>query len=48
LGAWAPGLFVAGLMVWVVFFAWKRLVRREDTPQPAREGDAAVRLDAKV
>jgi DHA1 family tetracycline resistance protein-like MFS transporter len=48
LGTWAPGLFGAGLMVWVVFFAWKRLIRREDALLPPREGDAAVRLDAKV
>ena len=41
-GAWAPGVFSALVMVWVVLFAWHRLIRRPDAPLPARGVDAAA------
>jgi len=41
-GAWAPGVFSALIMAWVVSFAWRRLIARPDAPLPPRM-DAAVR-----
>jgi DHA1 family tetracycline resistance protein-like MFS transporter len=31
-GAWAPGIFSALLMTWVVFFAWRKLIVNPDPP----------------
>jgi DHA1 family tetracycline resistance protein-like MFS transporter len=49
IGAWAPGVFVALLMVWVISFVWRRIVVNPDPPlkprgqpadrQPALAGD---------
>jgi len=36
LGAWAPGVAGALIMVWVSSFAWRRLVVRPDPPLPTR------------
>ncbi len=41
-GAWAPGVFSSLVMVWVVAFTWRRLIRRPDAPLPARGVDAAA------
>ena len=35
-GIWAPGLFSGAVMVWVLSFAYRRLVLRPDPPLPAR------------
>lgn len=35
-GTWAPGIFGALIMLWVVSFAWRRLIVRPDPPLPAR------------
>jgi len=35
-GVWAPGVVAALIMVWVVTFVWRRLVRRPDPPLPVR------------
>jgi MFS transporter, DHA1 family, tetracycline resistance protein len=32
IGAWAPGVFVALLMVWVISFVWRRIVVNPDPP----------------
>jgi hypothetical protein len=37
LGAWAPGVFSAVIMGWVVSFTWRRLIVRPDPPLPLRE-----------
>jgi DHA1 family tetracycline resistance protein-like MFS transporter len=37
-GVWAPGLVAALIMVWVVTFVLRRLVRRPDPPLPSRRG----------
>ena len=46
LGAWAPGIFAAALMGWVVSFAYRRLVVNPDPPLPERQavgyGDTVV------
>jgi len=42
-GAWAPGVFSALIMAWVVSFAWRRLIARPDAPLPPRMGEAAAR-----
>jgi DHA1 family tetracycline resistance protein-like MFS transporter len=42
-GAWAPGVFSALTMAWVVSFAWRRLIARPDAPLPPRVGEAAAR-----
>jgi DHA1 family tetracycline resistance protein-like MFS transporter len=35
-GVWAPGIFGALLMTWVVSFVWRRIVVNPDPPLPAR------------
>jgi DHA1 family tetracycline resistance protein-like MFS transporter len=35
-GVWAPGIFSAILMTWVVSFVWRRIVVNPDPPLPAR------------
>jgi DHA1 family tetracycline resistance protein-like MFS transporter len=35
-GAWAPGIVGALIMVWVASFAWRRLIVSPDPPLPAR------------
>ncbi|MBP7691632.1 MAG: MFS transporter, partial [Anaerolineales bacterium] len=42
LGAWAPGVFGALLMVWVVSFTWRRIVINPDPPLPARAAASAA------
>jgi len=39
-GAWAPGVFGAVIMLWVVSFVWRRFVVNPDPPLPARMGMA--------
>jgi DHA1 family tetracycline resistance protein-like MFS transporter len=41
-GVWAPGIVAALIMVWVVTFVLRRLVRRPDPPLPARGGTERV------
>lgn len=41
LGAWAPGLFSAAIMIWVVTFVWRRLIVNPDPPLPARGAPVA-------
>jgi DHA1 family tetracycline resistance protein-like MFS transporter len=41
LGAWAPGLFSALIMIWVVTFVWRRLIVNPDPPLPARGAPVA-------
>jgi DHA1 family tetracycline resistance protein-like MFS transporter len=41
-GTWAPGIFSALVMVWVVTFVWRRIVVNPDPPLPLREGDPAL------
>ena len=36
IGTWAPGIFGALLMTWVVSFVWRRIVVNPDPPLPAR------------
>lgn len=36
IGAWAPGVFVALLMVWVISFVWRRIVVNPDPPLEQR------------
>lgn len=36
-GIWAPGVFSAIVMVWVLSFAYRRLVLRPDPPLPSRD-----------
>lgn len=36
LGTWAPGIFGALVMAWVVSFVWRRIVVNPDPPLPAR------------
>ena len=36
LGTWAPGVVSGGIMIWTVFYAWRRLIRNPDPPLPAR------------
>ncbi len=40
IGTWAPGLFGALLMVWVIAFVWRRLIAAPDPPLPKRPGEA--------
>jgi MFS transporter, DHA1 family, tetracycline resistance protein len=35
-GTWAPGIFCAIVMAWVVTFVWRRLIVNPDPPLPAR------------
>jgi DHA1 family tetracycline resistance protein-like MFS transporter len=39
LGTWAPGVVSGGIMVWTVFYAWRRLIKNPDPPLPARGQD---------
>jgi DHA1 family tetracycline resistance protein-like MFS transporter len=41
-GTWAPGIFSALVMVWVVTFVWRRIVVNPDPPLPQREGGPAL------
>lgn len=41
IGAWAPGVFSAIVMAWVVSFAWRRLIQRPDPALAARAGNYA-------
>jgi DHA1 family tetracycline resistance protein-like MFS transporter len=41
-GVWAPGIVAALIMVWVVTFALRRLVRRPDPPLPTRRGSDLI------
>jgi MFS transporter, DHA1 family, tetracycline resistance protein len=41
-GVWAPGVVAALIMVWVVTFVLRRLVRRPDPPLPARRGSERI------
>jgi DHA1 family tetracycline resistance protein-like MFS transporter len=41
-GTWAPGIFSALVMVWVVTFVWRRIVVNPDPPLPQREGGLAL------
>ncbi len=36
LGTWAPGVFSAIVMAWVVSFVWRRLIVKPDPPLPER------------
>jgi DHA1 family tetracycline resistance protein-like MFS transporter len=45
IGAWAPGVFVALIMVWVTSFVWRRIVVNPDPPLPQR-GQPADRQPA--
>lgn len=38
LGTWAPGIFSALIMAWVVTFVYRRLIVNPDPPLPARGG----------
>ena len=50
LGTWAPGVFGALVMAWVVTFVWRRLVVNPDPPLPDRRGGqmafAPVRVES--
>ena len=37
LGAWAPGIFSAFVMAWVVSFTWRKVILNPDPPLPKRE-----------
>jgi len=39
-GTWAPGVFGALIMAWLVFFAWRRLIAQPDAPLPPRGAEA--------
>jgi len=41
-GTWAPGIFSALVMVWVVTFVWRRIVVNPDPPLPLRGGGPAL------
>ena len=41
-GTWAPGIFGALVMAWVVTFVWRRIVVNPDPPLPQREGGPAL------
>ena len=41
LGPWAPGVFGALIMAWVVSFTWRRLITKPDAPLPPRAAEAA-------
>jgi DHA1 family tetracycline resistance protein-like MFS transporter len=42
LGTWAPGIFSALVMAWVVSFVWRRLIVNPDPPLPQRESSPAL------
>ncbi len=42
LGAWAPGVFGALVMMWVTSFVWRRIVVNPDPPLPSRGAPAAA------
>jgi MFS transporter, DHA1 family, tetracycline resistance protein len=37
LGTWAPGVFGALVMTWLIAFTWRRLLKRPDPPLPGRD-----------
>lgn len=37
LGTWAPGIFSAAVMGWVVSFTWRRIIVNPDPPLPERD-----------
>ncbi len=41
-GTWAPGIFSALVMMWVVTFVWRRIVVNPDPPLPQRDGDPTL------
>ncbi len=45
IGTWAPGVFGTTLMVWVIFFVWRRLIANPDPPLP---GDAFQQLSPET
>jgi DHA1 family tetracycline resistance protein-like MFS transporter len=42
LGAWAPGVVAAVLMVWLVSFVWRRLITNPDPPLRSRNDEEAT------
>ena len=42
IGTWAPGLFGALLMTWVIVFVWRRLIVNPDPPLPAHESQQPI------
>jgi DHA1 family tetracycline resistance protein-like MFS transporter len=48
LGTWAPGVFSALVMTWVVSFVWRRLIVNPDPPLPERGGRLMAFAPVKV
>lgn len=44
LGAWAPGVFGGLVMLWTVFFAWRRLIVNPDPPLPDSPGREEIMI----
>ena len=47
-GTWAPGVFSALVMTWVVTFVWRRLIVNPDPPLPERSGGPMVFAPVRV
>ena len=43
LGAWAPGVVGAVIMIWLISYVWRRLIVNPDPPLPDRGETAATR-----
>lgn len=48
IGTWAPGLFGALLMAWVVAFVWRRLITHPDPPLPSRGSEPGAIKPAQI
>jgi DHA1 family tetracycline resistance protein-like MFS transporter len=48
LGTWAPGIFSALVMAWVVTFVWRRLIANPDPPLPDRSGGQITYAPVRV
>jgi DHA1 family tetracycline resistance protein-like MFS transporter len=46
LGRWAPGVVSAGIMVWVFYYTWRRLVQCPDPPLPVRNTETYAPVKA--
>ncbi len=44
MGTWAPGVFSAMIMAWVVSFVWRRLIVNPDPPLPKRDSAAPATI----
>ena len=45
-GTWAPGIFSAMVMIWVVTFVWRRLIVNPDPPLPLRGAPVPVEVNS--